>query len=120
MFCSKCGHELSDSTKFCPKCGTQTKAATEAANEAASKVEEVATAPEENAVEETAEAAVENTVDEAETSQTESTVVTDNASKDYNYGFNPADIPEPTKTPGSKKGLFIRLGFTCLGSFLSN
>lgn len=146
MFCSKCGHELSASAKFCPKCGTPTSvtaAPVEApAPEVEAPVEEPATATEETITEEpkaaeaveteapaeetsteepvsenTEEAPVESPVEEAaeteapaEEELTASTLVTDQSSADYNYGFNPADIPEPTKNPGSKKGLFIGVG----------
>ncbi|WP_028234641.1 zinc ribbon domain-containing protein [Pseudobutyrivibrio sp. MD2005] len=117
MFCTKCGNELTDNSKFCPKCGTPVGAAEDVATnvETQTTVEEpvVTEAPAEEAAPVVEEAPVSEAAPTAEAASEEpvaSTVVTDNYSEDYNYGFNPADIPEPTKKSGSKKGIFIGVG----------
>ena len=109
MFCTKCGQELSDDSKFCPKCGTPLGVANEETETPVEETKVTETPVEENTatvveepVEEAAEAA-----DAQQEAERPTTVVTDNASADYNYGFNPADIPEPTKGSGSKKGIVI-------------
>ena len=109
MFCTKCGQELSDDSKFCPKCGTplgvaneETETPVEETKVTETPVEENTSTVVEEPVEEVAEAA-----DAQQEVEKPTTVVTDNDSADYNYGFNPADIPEPTKGSGSKKGIVI-------------
>ena len=104
MFCTKCGNELTDNSKFCPKCGTPVGAAEDVATnvETQTTVEEpvvTETTVEEAApvVEETPVSEAAPTAEAASEEPVASTVVTDNYSEDYNYGFNPADIPEPTK-----------------------
>lgn len=83
MFCSKCGQELSEGVKFCPKCGNPTSTVETPVVEKVPAVEETPVTP--------VEAAVENSVDEKIVEPT--------------YGMSAADIPEPEKN--SKKGLVI-------------